>query len=485
MGVKKIIAAACVGVAASSNPSLEDSREILVGLTKGFIEQDVKDMQECMKNTKQTVQDVDAVVSDCKKKDARDVLRCLAKLADAIKTFPVALKECKAADSDIKSVEKALQTMSSPQQFAYHVGKNLILDHVEIFHEISTGITDYDEKKYEGFGENVGEALHKLILSPEGRFKEFAAAYNKNYAPAEMKYRQSIFAKNLELIYRIQEVEGGTAKYTHLSPYADISPDEFSKRHGLLPGGMQKLLNAEVADQLKTDSLPTDLDWVAKGAVNPVKNQGQCGSCWAFSTVANIEGAGFVTTGKLMSLSEQELVDCDKNGDHGCQGGLPSNAFQDMIKNKLGLELESAYPYKGRDDSCSAKSPSEVAFITGFKTIAPDEDQMAAATVKYGPLSIGINAGPMQWYGGGIAHPFKFLCNPKAIDHGVAIVGFGKEGDKAYWKIRNSWGAGWGEKGYYRIVRGFNACGLTSMVTTATGVSFKSSEEQSSDSLVV
>merc|ERR1712034_181562 len=100
-------------------------------------------------------------------------------------------------------------------------------------------------------------------------------------------------------------------------------------------------------------------------------------------------------------------------------------------------------------------------------------DQIAAAAVKYGPLAIGINAGPMQLYSGGIAHPSKSACSPKKLDHGVAIVGFGVESGTKFWVIRNSWGASWGEKGYYRIVRGAGACGLNTMVTTAADISFK------------
>jgi len=204
-----------------------------------------------------------------------------------------------------------------------------------------------------------------------------------------------------------------------------------------------------------------------------VKNQEQCGSCWAFATVANIEGAGFVANKKLLSLSEQELVDCDKTSDSGCQGGLPQNAYVDMIKNKLGLESESAYPYVARDGSCKAKASAEQAFISGWKSISTDEDQIAASLTHYGPLAIGINAGLMQMYQGGVAHPSKAACDPTQLDHGVAIVAFGVDKGTKYWTIRNSWGPDWGENGYYRIIRGVGACGLNTMVTTATGVTFQ------------
>jgi len=184
--------------------------------------------------------------------------------------------------------------------------------------------------------------------------------------------------------------------------------------------------------------------------------------------VANVEGVNFLKTQKLLSLSEQELVDCDKKtGDQGCQGGLPSNAYKDMIQNKIGLELESDYPYDAKNGKCKATQSKEQVFISNWTPISTDEDQIAAALMKYGPLAIGINAGPMQFYRGGVAKPRKVLCNPQKLDHGVAIVGFGVDSGEKYWIIRNSWGTTWGEKGYYRIIRGTGACGLNTMVTTA------------------
>eukprot|EP00932_Pfiesteria_piscicida_P011412 SRR837773.2258.p1 GENE.SRR837773.2258~~SRR837773.2258.p1 ORF type:complete len:324 (-),score=163.48 SRR837773.2258:9-905(-) len=289
----------------------------------------------------------------------------------------------------------------------------------------------------------------------------------------ETTARFQVFQQNLGHIQHFQQVEEGTAAYSHLTPFADLSPEEFSARHGFRAADWQ-LAAEDTAELLDVSALPDSFDWRSKGAVNPVKNQAQCGSCWAFATVANIEGAGFVTNKKLVSLSEQELVDCDKaTGDTGCGGGLPSNAYKDMIQNKIGLELESDYPYAARDGQCKSSQSKEVAFISGWKAISTDEDQIAAALIQYGPLALGINAGPMQWYFGGIANPWKLLCNPKSLDHGVAFVGFGEESGKKFWIIRNSWGPSWGEKGYYRIIRGTGACGLNTMVSTATGVTFK------------
>eukprot|EP00931_Biecheleriopsis_adriatica_P078734 TRINITY_DN52156_c0_g1_i1.p1 TRINITY_DN52156_c0_g1~~TRINITY_DN52156_c0_g1_i1.p1 ORF type:complete len:491 (-),score=131.68 TRINITY_DN52156_c0_g1_i1:151-1572(-) len=463
-----------LGLAAAS----AESRDIILGLAEGFLSEKSDDLKDCLQKTNHTVEDIESAVKDIKKKDAVDVLAGLRELSDALKELPVALQDCKALDADVKRVLTALRAMHSPHQFLYHVGKDLIVNHASIHQEISAAMEDHKAKRFEDFGIHIGLALHKIIIGSKDKFHEFVKLHNKTYSSdSEWEARLALFVENLKTIYHVQQADEGNAHYSHLSPFADLSPEEFSQRHGLLAENFVADENVEILD---TADLPSSIDWVEKGAVNPVKNQGTCGSCWAFSTVANIEGAGFVTTGKLVSLSEQELVDCDKNGDHGCQGGLPANAFQDMIKNSLGLELETKYPYKGRNGACAAQAPQEVAFIKGYKQISTDEDQIAAALVQHGPLSIGLNAGPMQWYMGGIAHPFKLLCNPKKIDHGVAIVGFGAEGSKKYWKIRNSWGTSWGEQGYYRIIRGVGACGMNSMVTTATGISFKTS-----DSIVV
>merc|ERR1712139_651541 len=176
----------------------------------------------------------------------------------------------------------------------------------------------------------------------------------------------------------------GQIRDLHKQPHANgKAPDG---GNGFKPGLMQHS-TLKLAEPLNTSSLPDSFDWREKGAVNEIKTQQQCGSCWAFATVANIEGAGFVENQKLLSLSEQELVDCDKKtGDEGCQGGLPSNAYKDMIQAKIGLELETDYPYTAKDGTCKAKQSSEKAFIKDWVQISTNEDQIAAALIKYGPL---------------------------------------------------------------------------------------------------
>lgn len=202
-----------------------------------------------------------------------------------------------------------------------------------------------------------------------------------------------------------------------------------------------------------------NLDWVAKGAVTAVKNQGQCGSCWSFGTTGDIEGSWFLGGNDLVALSEQELVSCDKS-DNGCGGGLPSIAFDFIIKNG-GLVAEESYPYtSGEGDSGMCMKDkmegTKAAVISSWNTISSSpegEEKLQEALIKNGPISIGIDATPMQDYFGGIDNP-KCGSGSNDLDHAVLIVGFGEENGQKFWKIKNSWGPDWGEQGYYRIVRG-------------------------------
>ena len=328
-----------------------------------------------------------------------------------------------------------------------------------------------------GFGQGVctyAATANNSIRTPmelnaehAAMFNEFKKKFNKFYDSVEEEGKR--FAQFIENVARAAayQAQDPDAQYGAMTPFGDMHPDEFALKH--------KGLNTQNVDEMERETvevkdLPASFDWRTQGGVNPVQNQAQCGSCWAFSTVANIESVNWKATGQLLKLSEQQLVDCEnaKQGgqDQGCQGGLPTNAFTWMKAKNVGLELESDYQYTARDDTCSQTQAKEKVFVDGYKTISTDEDQIAQAVVDNGVLSIGINAGPMQFYMGGIANPLSLLCNPKKLDHGVDIVGFGSD-PKPYWIIRNSWGAAWGEKGYYRIVRGKGKCGLNTMVTTA------------------
>lgn len=303
-------------------------------------------------------------------------------------------------------------------------------------------------------------------------FQEFEEKWGRQYpTDKERDMRYLVFLENYARIQFFQEHDP-SAVYSHLTPFADWTVAEFEKRNNLkvdFDSMRKKMISKDEIES--SDPLPRNFDWRQKGAVNGVKNQGQCGSCWAFSTVANIEGVNFKNSGKLWNLSEQELVSCDDNGDQGCNGGLMNNAYEWLIQNNQGLETETDYPYEAYQTSCTLNKDKEHVFVQDWIAIPQgDEVAMAHALVQYGPLSIAVNANSMMYYFGGISDPFLFLCDPQGLDHGVAIVGF-NETSKPYWVIRNSWGPEWGENGYYYLVRGKGACGVDQAVMSVTKTS--------------
>ncbi|RVW39104.1 hypothetical protein VitviT2T_019508 [Vitis vinifera] len=315
------------------------------------------------------------------------------------------------------------------------------------------------------------------VLGTEKEFRMFMEKYGKEYSSREeYVHRLGIFAKNMVRAAEHQALDP-TALHG-VTPFSDLSEEEFERMFtGVVGRPHMKGGVAETAAALEVDGLPESFDWREKGAVTEVKMQGTCGSCWAFSTTGAVEGAHFISTKKLLTLSEQQLVDCDHMCDirdktacdSGCEGGLMTNAYKYLIEAG-GLEEESSYPYTGKHGECKFKPDRVAVRVVNFTEVPINENQIAANLVCHGPLAVGLNAIFMQTYIGGVSCPL--ICPKRWINHGVLLVGYGAKGYsilrfgyKPYWIIKNSWGKRWGEHGYYRLCRGHGMCGMNTMVS--------------------
>jgi cathepsin L len=208
--------------------------------------------------------------------------------------------------------------------------------------------------------------------------------------------------------------------------------------------------------------LPAAIDWRTMGAVTPIKDQGQCGSCWAFSSTGALEAQIYKKTKTLTTLSEQNLVDCNK-ANFGCNGGWMDYAF-DYVKTNKGIDKSSAYPYTGYRGTCKYKSATTYVggTCTGRKSIpAGNETALQIAVATIGPVSVAIDASglPFQLYSSGV---YKNLaCSKTNLDHAVLVVGYGTTNDQDYWIVKNSWGTSWGMSGYILMPRNQkNYCGI-------------------------
>jgi len=295
------------------------------------------------------------------------------------------------------------------------------------------------------------------------KFVEWMTKYSKSYLPDEIFPRFEIFKEHMD---EVEKHNAGNFTWTiTLNQFSDLTREEFKNtylRYDPLPRSGGKRITLEELRSLNKgpNAYPNGaVDWTTKNVVTPVKDQGQCGSCWTFGTTGGIEGAVALKYAHLTSLSEQEIVDCaGPYGGAGCGGG--SNDIGYKFAGAEGLCTESAYPYTAKDGTCksSSCSASVNSKVTGYVHI-PHGDSGLGAGVDITPISIGIDADYWGSYSGGV---FCGDCGT-ARDHAMLVVGYGTDPDGgAYWKVKNSWGSGWGEKGYIRLCRSkADECGVS------------------------
>ncbi|GLU20067.1 hypothetical protein SLE2022_362820 [Rubroshorea leprosula] len=286
-------------------------------------------------------------------------------------------------------------------------------------------------------------------------YTSWLAKHGKTYnGIGEEEKRFQIFKDNLRFV---DEHNSQNRTYRlGLNRFADLTNEEYRAMYlGTRTDAKRRVMKSKIASQRyavhANDELPESVDWREKGAVNPIKDQGSCGSCWAFSTVATVEGINQIVTGELISLSEQELVDCDRSYNAGCNGGLMDYAFQFIIRNG-GLDTEQDYPYLAVDSKCNLdRVNAKVVTIDGYEDVMPFDEEALKKAVAHQPVSVAIEATSkaLQLYESGV---FTGECG-SALDHAVVAVGYGTEKGVDYWLVRNSWGKFWGEEGYIKIQR--------------------------------
>jgi C1A family cysteine protease len=278
-------------------------------------------------------------------------------------------------------------------------------------------------------------------------FASWAFMHGKTYnGDSEYSVREQIYNDN------VAKIEAHNALNTTYSmtvnDFADLTEDEFVAQYTGLLAAPRSLSDVNLGSVPEFATLDDEVDWVKNGAVNPIKNQGQCGSCWAFSTVGTLESAYQIAAGKLYSFAEQQLVDCDRNND-GCSGGWPHTAY-DRYYSNTGVCSESSYRYTARDGSCRASS-CEVLLprgtVTGHQNVGQTSSALKSALASQ-PVSVTVNAGQLQFASNGVV---TGSCRGQ-INHAVIAVGYGTDG-LDYFKIRNSWGTSWGEAGYIRLAQ--------------------------------
>uniref|UniRef100_UPI00398EA4E2 procathepsin L-like isoform X1 n=2 Tax=Pristiophorus japonicus TaxID=55135 RepID=UPI00398EA4E2 len=311
---------------------------------------------------------------------------------------------------------------------------------------------------------------HTFDSTLDEDWKNWKSQHEKQYTEEEETYRRLVWEDNMRFIEQ-HNLEHSMGKHTFtvgINQFGDLTTEEFNKlMNGFLPAEADNSTEGAVDEDDEDDEddesndveMGPTVDWRTKGYVTRVKNQGRCGSCWAFSANGALEGQWFKTKGQLVPLSEQNLVDCNVRN-KGCQGGWMHRAFK-YVKRNGGINSEATYPYTGRRGSCKFQKNQFVATIRRYRKVVRRESKLANAVTKIGPIAVAIDAGQrtFQHYKRGVYYDKN--CSSRRLNHAVLVVGFGSEGGKNYWIVKNSWGTRWGDRGYIKMAKDRNNnCGI-------------------------
>ncbi|XP_075700847.1 cathepsin S-like [Rhinoderma darwinii] len=301
----------------------------------------------------------------------------------------------------------------------------------------------------------------------DNHWKLWKFTYNKKYEhEREDLTRRMIWENNLKFVtlHNLEHELGVHSYSVGMNHLADMTSEEIEVQlTGLIlpPRDDRKSYLSNTWNITKTSNLPDSVDWREKRCVTEVKNQGSCGSCWAFSAVGALEGQMKLKTGNLVSLSPQNLVDCStKYGNKGCDGGFMTHAFQYVIDNN-GIDSEASYPYQGTAGQCNYNPSTKATTCVKYTEVNPGtEDNLKQVVANVGPVSVAIDARhpSFYFYKNGV---YDDASCTQDVNHGVLAIGYGNLNGKDYWLIKNSWGEGYGEKGYVLMARNRgNMCGI-------------------------